>query len=98
MSTEQTRPDDHPSQHIEVEVLTTSGSWPSSGYEDVPLHQKVRVALERAARVLGLTNWSGWIAVVAGRQIDPERSYLENGLSGRAVVDFGPVEGGGGRE
>ena len=30
------------------------------------------------------------------RQIDPARSYLDNGLSGTVEIDWGPSEGGGG--
>lgn len=85
-------------QHIGVAVITTSGIWPADGYDLVPAHQKVRVQLERAARALRLTDTSNWVAKVGGRELNVDASYLDNGLSSQVGIDFGPREGGGGRE
>ncbi len=85
-------------QHVEVGVVTTSGTWPTSGTETVPSHQKVRVQLDKAAHHLHIADTTNWIATVSGREIDIEKSYIENGLSGSFVIDFGPREGGGGNE
>jgi hypothetical protein len=93
MTQEHNRPEE---RFVEVTVVTTSGTWPSSGAEQVPIHQKVRVQLEKAARYLEITNTDGWIATVGGREIDIEKSYLDNQLSGTVVIDFGPRQGGGG--
>jgi hypothetical protein len=82
---------------VEVAVVTTSGSWPASGFNGVPERQPVKHELEEAARHLGIVNTSGWIATVNGRQINTDASYLENGLSGQITIDFGPREGGGGK-
>lgn len=87
----------HP-QHIEVAIVTTSGAWPAEGFEPVPIHQKVRHALERAAHKLHLTDTTGWVALVDGRELNIDASYLENGLCGRVTIDYGPREGGGGCE
>lgn len=85
-------------QHIGVVVITTSGFWPSDGYDLVPSHQKVRIQLERAARELRLTDTSNWMAKAAGTELNVDASYIENGLSGQVGIDYGPREGGGGRE
>lgn len=83
-------------QHIKVAVVTTSGTWPEDEFVTVPIHQKVRVALETAARRLNIVDVSAWVAKVAGRDLDVEKSWLENGFSGVVTVDFGPRESGGG--
>lgn len=85
-------------QHIGVAVITTSGIWPSDGYDLVPIHQKVRVQLERAARELKLTDTSNWVATFGGKELNVDSSYLDNGLSDQVGIDYGPREGGGGRE
>jgi hypothetical protein len=85
-------------QHIGVAVITTSGIWPPDGYDPTPPHQKVRVQLERAARELRLTDTSNWVAKVAGRELDVNASFIDNGLSSQVGIDYGPREGGGGRE
>lgn len=81
---------------VEVSVITTSGSFPISGYEKSPSQQKVKVDLGRAADELKITNTQNWIARVNGREINPELSFLENKLTGRLSIDWGPRQGGGG--
>lgn len=83
--------------HIEVEIVTTSGSYPSEGYEQVPIHQKVKVILKKAADQLKLVSTENWIAKVQGREINQELSFEENNLKERITIDFGPREGGGGK-
>ena len=83
-------------QFVEVAVVTTSGTYPTSGHDKVPAHQKVRVDLEKAAKALKITSTDGWIAQVNGKEINVEKSYLENGLSGEFFIDWGPRRGGGG--
>jgi len=82
--------------HVDVVILTTSGSYPSTGTDSVPSHQKVRQQLKKAAQALGLVDTDTWVAKVGGREIDPEKSYIDNGLTGSVRIDFGPREGGGG--
>ena len=83
-------------QFVEVAVITTSGSYPSKGFEKTPAHQKVRVILKKAAEKLKITDTAGWIAVVGDKEIDPESTYIEIGLKGKVEIDYGPREGGGG--
>lgn len=90
-----------PQEHfVEVSVSTTAGFFPSEGFVRVPTHQKVEGLLKHAQRELHIKDVAGWIATVTTesgkRQIDPNRSYLDNGLSGRVEIDWGPSEGGGG--
>lgn len=87
-------------QFVEVSISTTAGFYPAEGFDQVPAHQKVEVQLKKAQKVLKINDTSGWVASVitsSGKeQLDPEKSYLENGLSGRVEIDWGPSEGGGG--
>ena len=85
-------------QHIEVVVITTSGTWPEEGFDDVPVHQPVKVQLQQAAKKLKIADTTGWVAKVGSRELDIEKNYLENQLSGQVEIDYGPREGGGGNE
>lgn len=82
--------------HIEVAVVTTSGSYPEEGFENIPNHQKVKIILKKAADELKITTTDKWVAKVNGIEINQELNYLENNLSGSIDIDFGPREGGGG--
>ena len=85
---------------IEVSVSTTAGFYPTEGFTRVPAHQKVEHDLREAQRELKIKDVEGWVATVAGpsgkRVIDPAKSYIDNGLSGKVEIDWGPSEGGGG--
>lgn len=87
-------------QFVEISISTTAGFYPAEGFERVPVHQKVSVLLEKAQKELNIKDIAGWIATVTDasgkRQIDPTRSYLDNGVSGKIEIDWGPSEGGGG--
>jgi hypothetical protein len=85
---------------VEVSISTTAGFYPAEGFERVPANQKIEVELKKAQDHLKIKDASGWVASVitaGGKQaVDPNKSYLENGLSGRVEIDWGPSEGGGG--
>lgn len=83
--------------HLQVEVVTTSGSWPKEGYETIPSHQKVKIVLKQAVDSIQIVSTDKWVAKVKGREINPEINFEENNLSGTITIDFGPSEGGGGR-
>lgn len=85
-----------PETHVDVVVVTTSGSDPATGTDRVSAHQPVRNQLEQAARKLDIVDTAGWIARVGGREIDVEQNYIENQLTGTVTIDYGPREGGGG--
>ena len=82
--------------HILVAVITTAGTFPEQGFDEVPENQPVKVELEHAAKKLGITNTSSWIATVSGRQLDVAQNYVENSLKGTVEINWGPREGGGG--
>lgn len=81
---------------IEISVVTTSGSYPEDGFISVPIHQKVRIDLDKADRALKLTNTQTWIAKADNRILNIDKSYLENGLNGSVNIDWGPRQTGGG--
>jgi hypothetical protein len=87
-------------EEIDVSIATTAGFYPAEGFNTVPEKQKVQHELDEAKDALHLKDVAGWIATVvtpAGkRTIDPAKSYAENGLVGKAEIDWGPSEGGGG--
>ena len=58
--------------------------------------ERTRASLDQAAKALHLTGTTNWIAKVKGREIDPNRSYVENDLKGKVDIDWGPRESGGG--
>jgi hypothetical protein len=82
--------------HLFVEVITASGTFPAEGFDEVPINQPVKVELMHAAKELHLTNTSGWVALVDDRELDVEKDYAANSLSGHVVIKFGPRETGGG--
>jgi hypothetical protein len=81
---------------IEVRVVTTSGSFPKQGLKRITIHQPIEVILHEAAKELKITDTSNWVARVGDREVDVSKSYADNNLSGKVVIDYGPKEGGGG--
>lgn len=88
--------DEHHEKFIEVRVVTTAGVYPESGFERVSEKEHVKTLLKRADEKLHIMDSQGWIAVVSGRKIDINRTFQENGLSGRIEIDWGPDHGAGG--
>ncbi len=86
----------HEGNFVEVAIVTTSGSYPATGYLTIPIHQKVRVDLEKASKELNIVDTSNWVASVGGNEINIELSYLENHLDGKVDINWGPRAGGGG--
>lgn len=82
--------------HVEVVVVTTSGSYPTTGTDRVAAHQPVRNQLNKASKALEIVNTDGWIARVGGTEVDVDKSYSDNHLTGTVKIDYGPREGGGG--
>lgn len=88
---------DPPNSHqILVAVITTGGTFPTKGWDEVPDHQPVKVELAHAGSKLGITNTTGWIATAGGKDLSIEQSYIENHLAGEIEIHWGPREGGGG--
>jgi hypothetical protein len=87
---------DNPDSHVEVAVVTTSGRFPAEGTERVASHQPVNNELNKAVKELKIVDTTNFIARVGEREIDPNKSYVENQLTGTVIIDYGPREGGGG--
>jgi hypothetical protein len=86
-------------KHIFVAVVTTSGVWPQTGFDDVPLHQPIKVELLHAVKELKIKDdTKSWVAKVDGRELNIDKNYIENGLRCKVDIDYGPREGGGGNE
>lgn len=81
---------------VAVRVYTTSGSFPGQADKRVKVTEIVGEILGQAAKALQLTGTNGWVATVDGRDIDPNKTYLENHLTGTVTIHWGPREGGGG--
>lgn len=93
MKPDQPSPKPH---HILVAVITTAGTFPETGFDEVPENQPVKVELDHASKKLGIANTNGWIATVSGRELNVAQNYVENNLKGTVEIHWGPREGGGG--
>lgn len=83
-------------KHIDVAIVTTGGAFPHEGFERLPINQPVMDQLARAAKALKLGIVTDWVAKVGNRDLDQQKSYAANGLSGKVEIDYGPAAGGGG--
>jgi hypothetical protein len=90
--------DENKKNHLEVAIVTTGGTFPESGFDEVALEQPIKVALSRAERALKLTNTADWIATSGNpsRELNVESSYRANHLSGQVYINWGPPQRGGG--
>ena len=91
---------EHPDKIVEVSIATTAGFYPAEGYNRVSSDEKVEFELEKAGLELSIKVTDDWVAKVNGpsgmSEIDPAKTYSENGLSGKVEIDWGPRERGGG--
>ena len=90
---EEKRPRPH---HVSVAVITTAGTFPPHGFAEVAEHQPVKIELAHASQTLGISDTNGWVATVGGRELNIEKNYVENLLTGKVEISWGPREGGGG--
>jgi hypothetical protein len=79
-------------EHVEVVVRTPNGTWPTEGFFEVPVAQKIALQLSHAATSLKIEDTRNWVASADGMELDPDSSYRENGLSGRAYIWYRPPE------
>lgn len=84
--------------HLRVAIVTTSGTFPEHGFDEVPINQHLEVQLKKAAKALGITDTAGWLAKLGTTELDPNKSYQDLGLSSEVSIDYGPPESGGGNE
>lgn len=88
--------DKHKPDSILVKVVTTSGIYPRTGFENVKATEKVSKVLHDAAHALHLTAVNDWVAKVDTKEIDPNKTCVENHLHGEVCILWNPPEGGGG--
>ena len=69
-----------PETHVEVVVVTTSGSYPATGTDRVSAHQPVRNELAKAAHELHIVDTTGWIARVAAKAGPPPLCQRTSGV------------------
>lgn len=81
---------------INVRVHTTSGNYPASGHEKVPVTEEVHEILKRAADKLELVGTTDWIVRVGNTVIAGSSTYEQLGERGEVKLDWGASEGGGG--
>lgn len=86
----------HGAGKLLVTVLTTSGIFPAEGALKVKDSELISSVLEKAARKLGLTETTDWVASVAGTDVFISQTFAQAGLSGTIELDWMPLEGGGG--
>lgn len=86
----------HKPDIVLVKVVTTSGTYPRTGYEEARSKEHVSKILRETARALHLTDVGDWVAKVGDRPIDPEKTFSENGLENEVCILWNPPESGGG--
>jgi hypothetical protein len=77
-------------KHIEVSVRTPMGTWPTEGFFEVPVDQKVALQLQHVVSSLHIEDARNWVAIVNGRELEPASSYRKNHLSERVSIYYGP--------
>jgi hypothetical protein len=80
-------------KHIEVSVRTPMGTWPTEGFFEVPLDQKIALQLRHVASSLHIDNTDDWVAIADGKQLDPASTYRKNHLEKRVSIYYGPKTG-----
>lgn len=81
---------------ITIQVVTTSGNFPSEGFGSFNEHEPLHAVLNQAAGHLKLRNTDGWLAKLGDRILDPQLSLEANGILSGSQIFWGPVERGGG--
>lgn len=81
---------------INIQIVTTSGNFPSNGFESFHEQQKLGVALNQAAAKLKLHNTSTWVATLNGRTLSADLSFEDNLIPNGSEIFWGPVAPGGG--
>lgn len=84
-------------QDVAVVVFTPSGIYPDEDdFRRVAETEAIKTVLDAAAENLHLTNTSDWVARVDERELDVNRTFREECLSGIVEIHWHKREGGGG--
>jgi ligand-binding SRPBCC domain-containing protein len=86
-----------PNGPIAVAVITPSGIFPNDDdYRRAYEREVVDEILKAAAKKLGLTDTTDWVAFVQNRPIEPPKTFADNALRGVVEIEWHKHEGGGG--
>ena len=77
-------------EHIEVSIQTPNGTWPTEGFFEVPVQQKIEQQLDHTRTSLKIENTDNWVAMADHKKLDPTTSYRRNGLARRVSIYYGP--------
>jgi hypothetical protein len=87
----------HKGHDVAVAVITPKGIYPDEDdFRRVPESAVVAKVLAEAAKELKITNTSDWVAKVDGRQLDINKTFKQERLSGIVEIEYHKHEGGGG--
>jgi hypothetical protein len=89
-------PEPQTSNHVGVQIITTSGNFPDRGFGEFNSREMLRAVLKQAAAHLKLHNTQGWIARLGNRQLNPDQSLAQNQVPNDSKIFWGPAEPGGG--
>ena len=80
-----------------VSVLTPIGPFPNDDdYRRAFSNERIKKILDKVKDAQHITDAKDWVAKVDGRQIDPEKTFHEEGLRCVVEIEWHKVEGGGG--
>ena len=91
-------PQDDRKQKVQIQIVTVSGNYPATGFNEYPPSEPLGAVLSQAAAHLKLHGTENWIAKLNGRILNKSESLAANGISGQAVIMWGQDESGGGCE
>ena len=88
--------EDHHPEFVGVSVITTSGAYPKKGQKEVKITDLVAKFLSEAQKELHLTDTTGWIVSAEGKDINPDKTFAQNGLQDKVILQWHAPHGGGG--
>ena len=89
-------PQDDQKNLVNLQVVTGSGNYPDTGFNQYNLKEKLEIVLRQAANHLNLQNTAGWVARLGDRQLNPALTLGENQIPNDSRIFWAPTEPGGG--
>jgi hypothetical protein len=82
---------------VAVAVITPKGIYPDENdFRRVPESTVIAEVLKAAADQFKITNTSDWVAKVDGQQLNVDKTFKHEKLSGIVEIEYHKHEGGGG--
>src|SRR6185437_5573547 len=83
-------------QLVDIQVVTGSGNYPSSGFRHYNTHELLSTVLHQAQQHLQLQNTAGWVAKTEDdRPLNPSLTLAENNIHNKSQIFWAPTESGG---